>query len=173
MAMHLTVLACRISWTEEPGRLQSMGLQESNTAQRVNHHYLRLRSGSEDGSMFLSHQLVEATLSDLKRLQFLEKRLICILEEVGNSWKRRKTGRMKRTQTHFFSQFCPLAPIHVGLPNCLLTKTPSQPHVELNYLKQIHILSLILTMRFEFICNLDSPPPLQFYNYSLSENAFP
>ena len=27
MAPHSTILACRILWTEEPGRLQSMGPQ--------------------------------------------------------------------------------------------------------------------------------------------------
>ena len=27
MATHSSTLACRIPWTEEPGRLQSMGLQ--------------------------------------------------------------------------------------------------------------------------------------------------
>ena len=31
MATHSSVLAWRISWTEEPGGLQSMGLQESDT----------------------------------------------------------------------------------------------------------------------------------------------
>ena len=30
MASHSSILAWRISWTEEPGRLQSMGLQESD-----------------------------------------------------------------------------------------------------------------------------------------------
>ena len=27
MAMHFSTLACKISWTEEPGRIESMGLQ--------------------------------------------------------------------------------------------------------------------------------------------------
>ena len=31
MAAHSSVLAWDIPWTEEPGRLQSMGLQESQT----------------------------------------------------------------------------------------------------------------------------------------------
>ena len=31
MATHSTILAWRIPWTEEPGRLQSMGLQELDT----------------------------------------------------------------------------------------------------------------------------------------------
>ena len=30
MATHSSILAWRIPWTEEPGRLQSMGLQESD-----------------------------------------------------------------------------------------------------------------------------------------------
>ena len=30
MATHSSILACRIPWTEEPGGLQSIGLQESN-----------------------------------------------------------------------------------------------------------------------------------------------
>ena len=31
MATHSSVLAWAVLWTEEPGRLQSMGLQESDT----------------------------------------------------------------------------------------------------------------------------------------------
>ena len=31
MAIYSSILAWKISWTEEPGRLQSMGLQESDT----------------------------------------------------------------------------------------------------------------------------------------------
>ena len=31
MATHSSILAWRIPWTEEPGGLQSMGLQESDT----------------------------------------------------------------------------------------------------------------------------------------------
>ena len=31
MATHSSILAQRIPWTEEPGRLQSMGSQESDT----------------------------------------------------------------------------------------------------------------------------------------------
>ena len=31
MALHSSILAWRIPWTEEPGRLQSMGLQELDT----------------------------------------------------------------------------------------------------------------------------------------------
>ena len=38
-ATHSSVLAWRIPWTEEPGGLQSTGLQESDTTERLNHHH--------------------------------------------------------------------------------------------------------------------------------------
>ena len=36
MATHSSILAWEIPWTEEPGRLQSMGLQDLDTTQRLN-----------------------------------------------------------------------------------------------------------------------------------------
>ena len=38
MATHSSTLAWRIPWTEEPGRLQSMQLQELDTTWWLNHH---------------------------------------------------------------------------------------------------------------------------------------
>ena len=35
MAIHSSTLAWEIPWTEEPGRPQSMGLQESDTTERL------------------------------------------------------------------------------------------------------------------------------------------
>ena len=35
MAPHSTILACKIPWTEEPGGLPSMGLQESDTTEHT------------------------------------------------------------------------------------------------------------------------------------------
>ena len=35
MATQSSILAWRIPWTEEPGRLQSMGLQESDKTERL------------------------------------------------------------------------------------------------------------------------------------------
>ena len=35
MATHFNMLAWRIPWTEEPGRLQSMGLQESDVTEHA------------------------------------------------------------------------------------------------------------------------------------------
>ena len=39
MVTHSTILVWRIPWTEEPGGLQSMGSQELDTTQRLNHHH--------------------------------------------------------------------------------------------------------------------------------------
>ena len=36
MAMHFSLLAWRIRWTEESGALQSMGSKESDTTERLN-----------------------------------------------------------------------------------------------------------------------------------------
>ena len=37
MATHSSMLAWRIPWTEEAGGLQSMGSQQSDTTERLNH----------------------------------------------------------------------------------------------------------------------------------------
>ena len=42
MATHSSILAWRIPWTEEPGRLQSMGSQESDTTSRQRERVLVL-----------------------------------------------------------------------------------------------------------------------------------
>ena len=39
MAPHSSTLAWKIPWTEEPGRLQSMGLEESDTTERLHFHF--------------------------------------------------------------------------------------------------------------------------------------
>ena len=42
MATHSSILAWKIAWTEEPGRLQSMRSQESDTTERLNHHHIHI-----------------------------------------------------------------------------------------------------------------------------------
>ena len=49
MATHSNILAWRIPWTEEPGGLRSMGSQESNTTQRLNHHVFKNCRRLEEG----------------------------------------------------------------------------------------------------------------------------
>ena len=39
MATHSSILAWRISWTEEPGRLQSMQSQELDMTQQLYYYY--------------------------------------------------------------------------------------------------------------------------------------
>ena len=43
MSTQASILAWRIPWTEEPGRLQSIGLQRVNTAEPTEHAGIRLR----------------------------------------------------------------------------------------------------------------------------------
>ena len=42
MATHSIILAWEIPWTEEPGKLQSMGWQESDTTENSNHIFSSL-----------------------------------------------------------------------------------------------------------------------------------
>ena len=39
MATHSSILAWRTPWTEEPGRLQSMGSQQLDMAKQLTHHH--------------------------------------------------------------------------------------------------------------------------------------
>ena len=39
MTTHSSILPWKIPWTEEPGGLQSMGLQESDMTEQINHHH--------------------------------------------------------------------------------------------------------------------------------------
>ena len=39
MAPHSSTVAWEISWTEEPGRLQSMGREESDTTELLHFHF--------------------------------------------------------------------------------------------------------------------------------------
>ena len=38
MTTHSSILAWRVPWTEKPGRLQSMGSQESDTTEQLSTH---------------------------------------------------------------------------------------------------------------------------------------
>jgi len=47
MATHSSILAWRIPWTEQPGKLQFMGSQESDTTQGLNHQHYQAEEGRE------------------------------------------------------------------------------------------------------------------------------
>ena len=50
MASHSCILPWEISWTEEPGGLQSLGSQESDTTERLNNNAPPVAAVAESGS---------------------------------------------------------------------------------------------------------------------------
>ena len=50
MAPHSSTLAWKIPWTEEPGRLQSMGRKESDTTERLDFHFSLSCIGEGNGN---------------------------------------------------------------------------------------------------------------------------
>ena len=50
MAPHSSTLAWKIPWAEEPGRLQSMGLQRVDTTERLHFHFSLSSTGEGNGN---------------------------------------------------------------------------------------------------------------------------
>ena len=50
MAPHSSVLAWKIAWTEEPGRLQSMGSLSQDTTERLHFHFSPSCIGEGNGN---------------------------------------------------------------------------------------------------------------------------
>ena len=50
MAPHSSTLAWKIPWTEEPGRLQSMGSLQSDTTERLHFHFSLICIGEGNGN---------------------------------------------------------------------------------------------------------------------------
>ena len=50
MATHSSTLAWKIPWMEEPGRLQSMGHEESDTTERLHFHFSLSCIGEGNGN---------------------------------------------------------------------------------------------------------------------------
>ena len=61
MATHSSTLAWRIPWMEEPGRLQSMGLKESDMTERLHFHFQ------------IQFQLQYRSKCEMQHLQLLEE----------------------------------------------------------------------------------------------------
>ena len=57
MAPHSSTLAWKIPWTEEPGRLQSMGLEESDTTERLHFHFRALEKEMATHSSVLAWRI--------------------------------------------------------------------------------------------------------------------
>ena len=52
MALHSSILAWKIPWTEEPGKLQSMGSLRANTTERLHFHFSLSCIGEGNGNPF-------------------------------------------------------------------------------------------------------------------------
>ena len=50
MALHSSTFAWKIPWMEEPGRLQSMGLLETDTTERLHFHFSLSCTGEGNGN---------------------------------------------------------------------------------------------------------------------------
>ena len=50
MAPHSHTPACKIPWMEEPGRLQSMGCEESDTTEQLHFHFSLSFTGEGNGN---------------------------------------------------------------------------------------------------------------------------
>ena len=57
MAPHSSTLAWKIPWTEEPGRLQSMGSIESDTIERLHFHFPALEKEMATHSSVLAWRI--------------------------------------------------------------------------------------------------------------------
>ena len=53
MALHSSILAWKIPWTEEPGSLQSMGSLELDTTERLHFHFSLSCIGEGNGNPLL------------------------------------------------------------------------------------------------------------------------
>ena len=57
MAIHSSTIAWKIPWTEEPGRLQSMGLQRVSTTERLHFHFYALEKEMATHSSVLAWRI--------------------------------------------------------------------------------------------------------------------
>ena len=100
MAPHSSTLAWKIPWMEEPGGLQSMGSQESDTTERLHFHFslscigegngnplqcFCLKNSRDGGAWWAAVYGVAQSRTQLKRLSIQMKQLICLLEFKKNS----------------------------------------------------------------------------------------
>ena len=76
MATHCSILASRISWTEELGRLQSMGSQRIGHNYATNFHFIFITESlccipETNTTLYINHTSVkERTLKDQKKINF-------------------------------------------------------------------------------------------------------
>ena len=98
MATHSSILAWRIPSTEEPGRLQSMGLQ------RVIHNWATSLTCTEK-NVSLSHKLCRFSLLSFPRLWKLETNSF-IVQSKKIGWEERPFSRVTGTDSLYFWLIC-------------------------------------------------------------------
>ena len=139
MATHSSILAWRIPWAEEPGRLQSTGSQESDTTLRLNHHHHHSPRGHKESDTTEQLKIafqVDSTLSNYRsnilhlhvshpgqhrqravlRISFLIKQLIYTCYSIGKG-QITTQGEIYSKSLHvlFIKK---LGTISVSKPNC-------------------------------------------------------
>ena len=62
MATHSSILAWKIPWTEKPGGLQSMGSQELDPIEQLNHHHSISTNQENTSSIIDTHKFPECPL---------------------------------------------------------------------------------------------------------------
>ena len=99
-ATHSSILARRISWTEEPGGLQSMGLQKADTAEQPNNEgallWRQLLRGGRAGHPWLQEK--DACFSSPQALppdEVFSQHPWGLCRQAGHSWP----GRAWETKT--------------------------------------------------------------------------
>ena len=98
MATHSSILAWRIPSTEEPGRLQSMGLQ------RVIHNWATSLTCTEK-NVSLSHKPCRFSLLSFPRLWKLETNSF-IVQSKKIGWEERPFSRVTGTDSLYFWLIC-------------------------------------------------------------------
>ena len=125
MATHSSVLAWRIPWTEEPGRLQSMGLQKLNTIEPL--------SSVQFSRSVMSDSLRPHESQPLNKSNWKENNFIFVFQlSLGQDWC--------FFLWYQFSQFSSVSQLCPTLCNPMNRSTPGLPvHHQLPEFTQTHV----------------------------------
>ena len=83
MATYSSILAWRISWTEEPGRLQSMGLQRIRHDWAANTSHFQGTFVLKRGSRLQTRSIMQGRMGQVLWEKFLDKRLSLLSNGLG------------------------------------------------------------------------------------------
>ena len=89
MATHCSILAWRIQWTEEPGRIQSTGSQESDTTEREHRQQSVWCKSVHKNKLMSGNYIVKGTQTNLHTS--LQKSVSCFLKKL-EMWRKIKSS---------------------------------------------------------------------------------